>query len=373
MSMPESAFRSKLHNGSPRRAVCFLALAAVAASAPARPAMAWGGRGQGLIIEEAVRRLPEPLRGLLAAETHLARLREAAATPDDRTEPGPDAELPSEHPSRFFRIDAVTDEPYPFKNFPRRQPEAEAAFGAEALEAVGTAPWSAAEALDRLADALADGRADAVFTAAGDLARSTIGLHMPLHTTKNWDGQRTGNHGISKALEVGLIHRYADSYDKEIRKDRRGVRYLRDPTDRLFDWLIAAHGRIGPILEADAVARKQAKYNPAQHPEDLDDLDAARARPYYETLKRELARRGSPEAAALRDAADHLADLLYTAWVRAGKPLSLRPPADAGRKPVPSPPYWLLVLAVGMLILLLWPRRRPDTGGGKDASGPDSP
>ena len=336
------------------------------------PVPAWGGRGQGLIIEEAVRRLPEPLRGLLATETHLARLREAAATPDDRTEPGSDAEPPAEHPSRFFRIDAVTDEPYPFKNFPRRQPEAEAAFGAEALKAAGTAPWVAAQALDRLADALADGRTDAVFAAAGDLARTAAGLHMPLHTTKNRDGQRTGNHGISRVLEVGLIHRYADSCEKEIRKDPRGVRYLRDPTDRLFDWLIAAHGRIGPILEADAVARKQAKYNPAQHPEDLDDLDAARARPYYETLKRELARRGSPEAAALRDAAAHLADLLYTAWVRAGKPLALWPAADAGRKPAPSPPYWLLVLAVGMLILLLWPRRRPDTTGRED-SGPGSP
>ncbi|MEA3366846.1 MAG: hypothetical protein U9R68_01885, partial [Planctomycetota bacterium] len=138
------------------------------------------------------------------------------------------------------------------------------------------------------------------------------------------------------------------------------------------DWLIAAHGRIGPILEADAVARKQAKYNPAQHPEDLDDLDAARARPYYETLKQELARRGSPEAAALCDAAAHLADLLYTAWVRAGKPLSLRAAADAGRKPAPAPPYWLLGLAVGTLILLLWPRRRPDTGAEKKDPGQGS-
>ncbi|MFO8012805.1 MAG: hypothetical protein R6X20_05800 [Phycisphaerae bacterium] len=215
----------------------------------------------------------------------------------------------------------------------------------------------ATAALDALATALADGGPDAVFAAAGDLARAAIGVHMPLRVTENSGGHLTGNHGVDRAVGVGLVRRYRDFYAEAMRQDRRPVRYLREPAARLADWARAARGQVAPILEADTVARREATYNPAQHPEDLADLDASAARPYYEALKRELERRGSPEAAALRHAAAHLADLVYTAWVRAGKPLSLRPAPDRDTDNA-TPPYWLLGLAGVLLAILLWPRQR---------------
>ncbi len=224
----------------------------------------------------------------------------------------------------------------------------------------GARTAAAAEALEALSAALSGEGADAVFTAAADLARAAVALHWPCHETENSDGARTGNHGVARAVGVGLIARYEDIYTEAIRRGRRPARYLREPADRLADWAAEAHERIAPILEADTVARNEATYNPAQHPEDLAALDAAAARPYYEALKRELDRRDSPEAAALRDAAAHLADLVYTAWVQAGKPLALRTAAEAPAAGDTSSPYWLLALAVGMLVILLWPRRRPD-------------
>ena len=87
------------------------------------------------------------------------------------------------------------------------------------------------------------GDADAIFTAAGDLAHFAADLHMPLHVTKNYNGQLTGNKGIHKMLEVGLAKRYASFYAEEVAKDRTEPAYLADPQDRLFDWLIAAAPR----------------------------------------------------------------------------------------------------------------------------------
>jgi hypothetical protein len=286
---------------------------------------AWGEAARTLILDEALARLPEPLRGLLDTPTHRERLREAVLT----------------------EAAANASEQAPGNT------------GGQAASA--TPREEAAAALEPLATALADGGPDAVFAAAGDLARSAIDFHMPFSHTENSDGALTGNHGVDRAVGVGLVRRYGDVYAEAIRKNRRPVRYLAEPTDRLADWVRAAGERVSPILEADTVARREATYNPAQHPEDLADLDAAAARPYYETLKRELERRGAPEAAALRDAAAHLADLVYTAWVRAAKPLSLHAAArretDDG-----SSPYWLLVPAAGMLFILLWPRHRRGAG-----------
>jgi len=355
-------------HGSRRRAVCFAALLILlaAASAPAAPTPT--GPAYDLVLDEAVLRLPEPLRGLLAEGPRLDRLKAALANTDDRANPDSPHYTPEEKARHYFAIDAVTDEPPPFTDFPRDRAKAEKQFGAETLAKTGTAPWAAAEALDRLTDALRNGRPAEVFAAAGDLGHYAADLHLPLHTTKNHNGQQTGNHGIQKALEVGLILRCRDAYRTQIAKGRRPVHYLAHPTDRLFDWLIAAHARVPLILEADTAARRAGRYNPAQHPEDVDQVDSARALPYYKALADELAKRGSPEAAALRDASAHLADLFYTAWVRAGKPTTFHNTA-AAKQTEQTPPYWLIALGMGFLLLLAWPRRRAGRPGGS-ASGP---
>ena len=75
-------------------------------------------------------------------------------------------------------------------------------------------------------------------------------------------------------------------------------------------------------------------------------------------LFRSLEARGSPEAAAMRDAAAHLAQLYYTAWVRAGKPAGFSA-APAEPEPANISMYMLLIPSAVLLLVLFWPRRRP--------------
>jgi len=340
-------------NGSPMRAVGFLVVGLMLACA-ARPALAWHDPSRRLIIEEAVRRLPKPLRGLCDGPAHLDRLQEAAA-PDEGAEVPISPYGSDANPSRVFRVDAGGGEPPAFADIPRDRSEAKTALGEETIRQMGTAPWAAADALDRLSHALTEGRTDAVFDSAGDLARAVTDCHMPLHTTTNHDGAQTGNHGVGGVVATGLMHRRLEVYHQDLRQKRRCTHYVPHPTDRLFGWLAKAHSRVSPILKADAAARQRATYNPAQHPEHLTAPETAK--PYYEALVTELERHGSPVTSSLRDAADHLADLLYTAWVRAGKPLELHPTPEADQETA-APPYWLLVLAAVMLLVLFLPRLR---------------
>ena len=329
----------------------------------ASPAFAWAHRTHGSITEEAVQRLPEPLRGLLAEPARLKRLQEASIAPDDFNKPGTPHYKPEEAPKHFLDLDAITKEPYPFKTFPRDRAAAEKQFGTEPFQKFGTAPWAAADALVALADALAAGRTADIFRHAGDMAHFAADLHQPFHVTKNFDGQAApGAKGVHKRVEIGLIVRYADFYAVEVRKGRADVPYLDDPTARLFDWAIEAAGRVQPILDADAAARKATGYVQSEKKDEaekeMEDPAHPRSKAYYAAFKKELEARGSPEAAGMRDAAAHTAALFYTAWVRAGKPLSLEPPPPKETPPPPTP-YWLIFMAIGMLALLLWPRRRP--------------
>jgi len=357
------------------RRVLLLSAAAAIVVIPLRLALAWSDRTHFTITEEAVRRLPEPLRGLFSDGAALARLKEASAAPDARREailkqlaaaPAEEQEAlrrryVDEKARHYFDIDAVTTEPPPFAAFPRDRKAAEKEFGAKVFEEHGTALWAAEDAFSALADALSRGAAADIFRAAGDLAHYAADLHTPMHVSKNFNGQLTGNEGIHKALEIGLVVRNEEFYAAEVRKGRTEVAYVQNVRDALFDALVQANARMAPIVEADTAARRKTGYNPGDRSNkeagrEMEDPANEKARPYYAAFKQELEARGSPEAAAMRDAAAHLAQLYYTAWVRAGKPTSLLAAAPAPEA-APLSPYVLLIPAALMVFILLWPRR----------------
>lgn len=340
------------------RTVTPLLAAAILLTALARAASAWSDGGHYLVTQEAVQRLPAPLRDLLAGESDLRRIQKAATGPDQRAKRDSPNFKPDERVKHYLDIDAITTEPYPFKNFPRTLAGAEKEFGADKFKEFGRAPWAIRDAFEALTTALAEGRTEDVFRQAGDLAHYGADVHMPLHSTRNYEGQLTGNNGIHAALEIGLYNRRPEFYTAEIQKGRTLVPYMDDIEGPVIEWILTAHGRIPPILEADAAARRKTNYNPAEHKEDLDDTASDRAKPYYEALKAELEARGSPEAVAMREAAQDVARLLYTSWVRAGKPLSLTaPPVKTAETPTAE--YWLIGMTVALVILMLLPRRRP--------------
>jgi hypothetical protein len=356
-----------------RAAGALLLLAVVATNLfPAREARAWSDLGHYLITREAVERLPEPLKTLLSEGGNLERLQEDSIAPDQWRREEKDRErqaqdrgehyTAAEKSRHFFDIDQIAGKAgleYPFDAFPRGRDAAIALVGRETLDAYGWEPWAAADALEAFADAFAQGRPDEAFRQAGALAHYAADLHMPFHTTRNFDGQETGNEGIHFAVEIGLVKRNESFFAAEIAKGRGVVVYVEDPEAALFAWLIAANGRVAPILEADSAARRATGYNPGlpENKADLDDLQSERAGPYYRALKQELDARGNPVAASMRDASADVARLLYTAWVRAGKPLSLHPSAER-RETVSSFPLEYTLLAGLALLILFWPRRR---------------
>lgn len=342
--------------------------------------LAWSDRTHFVIVEEAVRRLPEPLRGLFSDGAALARLKEASAAPDARrdavrkqisTPPAEEvagataARYVEEKARHYFDIDAVTAEPPPFAAFPRDRKAAEKEFGAKVFQEHGTALWAAEDAFSALVDALSRGAAAETFRAAGDLAHYAADLHTPMHVSKNFNGQLTGNDGLHKALEIGLVVRHEEFYAAEVRKGRTEVACVENVRDALFDALVQANARMAPILEADTAARRKTGYNPGDKnnkdaEREMEDPANEKARPYYAAFKQELEARGSPEAAAMRDAAAHLAQLYYTAWVRAGKPTSLFAAAPAPEA-APMSPHVLLIPTALLVFILLWPRRKPSS------------
>ncbi len=352
----------------------FLALALAAG-----PALGQGSpaAGPGPIIQEAVSRLPQPLRGFFEQPGALDRMAEAAAAApvtapeqkededEKQAEGAAAAALATARPRCVFHLDALAPEfTAPFDDLPRDREELAKRVGRDRLEnEVGTGPWQAAEGCDRLARAMAEGPEDAAFREAGRLAACIADLHMPLNTSGRYGASASGpggaNGGLQAAVEIGLLVRYPEFYEAELRSGRGMVRYVEGPLSSVFDGVLAAHARLVPVVEAAMAARDETGYDPGDEANraDLTDPDAPGALAYYTRLRERLQERGSPVAASRREAAAHLADLLYSAYVASGKRLGGPPETEpAAHSPVS---YWLLAAGVAVIIMLMLSRRRP--------------
>ena len=132
------------------------------------------------------------------------------------------------------------------------------------------------------------------------LAHYLADLHMPLHCTRNYNGQDTGQHGIHSRFESDMTKAFCRYED--IRP--APAVYLEDPFRSILGWVAESSAVVPDVLRADLVATRAAN-------------GRTDSEPYYLKLW-ELTSGIVQER--LSSAAGNLSSIWYTAWVNAGRP-----------------------------------------------------
>ena len=99
------------------------------------------------------------------------------------------------------RVDRLL--PFPFADIPRTEAALKAKFGDEAAK-VGRLPWLIQESYARLVEAFRSEDKGKILTESDTLAGLVADLHNPLALTENFDGQKTGQHGLWVRFSVKL-------------------------------------------------------------------------------------------------------------------------------------------------------------------------
>jgi len=278
-----------------RRAACALA-ASLVLLCRAPEARAWGYVAHRMVVEEAAREVPEPLRGWLAARA--ARLSDLSLEPDTVLKSAD----PDEAPRHFFDLDDLPGGAARTGDLPGDLAAARGRFGAARLARSGVLPWWIADRAAALEAAMKGGDGEAILVLAGHLSHYAADLHQPLHLTRNFDGQMTGNDGVHAAFERFLIERSPESFRPRPVDGAPPSRRIEDPAR----WAIARAAEIFPsartVLDADTEATRALKKDGADYYRELD----LRAGP---TARRLLAQ-----------AARATAELWTSAWIGAGRP-----------------------------------------------------
>ena len=163
----------------------------------------------------------------------------------------------------------------------------------------GTLPWATERTFDSLRNCMQrlDFAKAQIF--AADLGHYVADGHMPMHITRNYDGQYTGNSGIHSRYESTMINAHISEivysgYDAEL---------VSDVNQYIFNYIYQNYPYVDSVLMADDYAKTfSTSTSSAAYKNALWDKSKSFTTPLF------------------KNASHAIADLIYTAWVQAGSP-----------------------------------------------------
>jgi len=268
-----------------------LFLAAVLLVPPWAPALgAWGSLGHEWVAATALADLPPGVAAWFAGRE--------AEVPGHANDPDHWKRMdPLEHPRHYLYC-----EPY---GGPDRVPQDRAGAAARlgpGFQANGQVPWTILDRVRRLAGAFAAGDSARAAVEAAWLSHYVGDLHVPMHTTVNHNGERTGQGGVHHRWEMGLLDRLAAG------GWRPPVRPAELAEAAPWAWLQESFRLVPGVLAGDQAAR-QGQAGPA------DDPDPG---PGYWRIYLRL--QGDQVKDQLTLAAQRTARMILLAWTQAGAP-----------------------------------------------------
>ncbi len=179
----------------------------------------------------------------------------------------------------------------------------------------GISPYFLYQYYYALVHAFEKKNAKSIIRRANDIGHYIADASVPLHTTKNYNGQLTGQKGIHAFWENRIPELLADEeFDFFVGK----ASYVENIRDFFWDIILKSHSNKDQVLAAEMKIRKS-------FPEDKKFVFAERngvitrlqSEEYTRAFNKEL--NGMVEM-RMRDAIKALGDIWYTAWVDAGQP-----------------------------------------------------
>ena len=190
-----------------------------------------------------------------------------------------------------------------------------AAFYAEHLSQHGVLPWNLQRMQRQLTEAFRKRDSKRILRLANDMGHYIGDAHVPLHTTSNYNGQKTGQHGIHGFWESRIPELFADEdYDYFVGKPE----YLADPSTSFWNMVFASNSMVDSVLTIERAMRITFPADRQVCPDmRLGRSVMAPCREFAEAYQKAL--QGMVER-RMRAAIHAVSSAWYTAWVDAGQP-----------------------------------------------------
>jgi hypothetical protein len=268
---------------------------------PCIPAFTWGFFAHKKINQLAIFTLPPEM--ITFYKKNIDYLTLHAVDPDKRRYS--DVKEAARH-----YIDVDHYEPNPFDSIPKYWKDAVAKFTEDTLNAYGIVPWYVELMMLRLTEAFKEQNADKIIYLSANLGHYVADAHVPLHSTENYNGQLTNQHGIHGFWESRLPELFSDKWNFWVGR----AKYI-DKVNASI-WKIVKES----YSEKDSVLKFEAELNSKWDTDKKYSIEknkkvysAEYSAAYNQMLDGMVERR-------MREAIFNVGSFWYTAWVNAGQP-----------------------------------------------------
>lgn len=264
----------------------------------------WGFFAHQKINRLAVFILPPEM--IVFYKQNIQFIADAAVNPDRRR-----YAVPDEAPRHYIDLEEYGDSAA--HKLPRNWKEAVAEFGEDSLQAHGILPWQINRSYFELREAFLLMDPDRILKLSADLGHYVGDAHVPLHTTRNYDGQYTAQNGIHAFWESRLPELFFGNYDFFVGK----AQHLDNVQLAAWDAVIKSHAALDSVLdiERELAARSgEKKYSfETKGKQTVKVVSVHYAEEYHTRLAGMVERQ-------LRGSIKMTGDIWYTAWLEAGQP-----------------------------------------------------
>ena len=192
---------------------------------------------------------------------------------------------------------------------------AQSAFYYEHLSEHGIVPWHLQKMQRDLTEAFRQRNSRRILRICADMGHYIADAHVPLHTSSNYNGQKTGQHGIHGFWESRVPELFADEqYDFWVGKPE----YITHPPTYFWQAVFDSHSMVDSVLDFERNLRITFPSDRQMCPDMRNGLSVmAPCREYaaaYQAALQDMMER------RMRAAIHAVGSAWYTAWVDAGQP-----------------------------------------------------
>lgn len=262
----------------------------------------WGFFAHQQICRLAVFALPPQMS--VFYKKHIRYLTETSVNPDRRR-----YAVVDEAPRHYIDLDDFDST----RQIPIFWHDAVKKFGEDSLMARGIVPWHIQHMYLRLRDAFFIKDPQAILRLSAELSHYVADAHVPLHTTSNYDGQKTGQHGIHAFWESRLPELFFNRYSFFVGK----AQYVANVQQAA--WQVVRHTATKKdsvlLLEKQLFEQRgDGKFSfETRGRQTVKVVAEEYARAYHDMLRGMVERQ-------MRASIRMTANLWYTAWIDAGQP-----------------------------------------------------
>lgn len=238
---------------------------------------------------------------------HIIHITERAVNPDKRRYLNE-----NEAPRHYIDIDAYGDSALYF--MPRNWHEAVERYSKDTLEQYGIVPWHIHSVKRQLTQAFKDKDSERIIKLSADLGHYIADANVPLHTTRNYNGQLTGQKGIHGFWESRIPELFAEGYDFFL----GDAEYIKDTQARAWQAVVEAHIALDSVLLFEK--RLTDKFSESKK-YSYEDRNGRTVKVYaYEFSEKYHDMLAGQVEQRMKASVKMIGDFWYTCWVDAGQP-----------------------------------------------------